>query len=431
MNLVLTLLLLQSSLLLPPRSALQNPAQVSPVPQKIKKDYDKQWARFLSAKEDTKLIKDLDSLIKKQKDFLPAITIKAYLDLYKQGDAAAASRFQQILSVNPNHTIALYYLAELAFTSQDYAAANDFYSRLLTADPTRTDVEAKWQKALLLATDNLLRDAFQSEQENRLADAEQGYRRALRMAPREPSLNKRLADLLGKEKKWEEALAQYKTQIEIAGRSNDTERHIAEALMNLGRTEEARDILERLRNEGSLDENLESKVNELEDLGRWGNEIGLFHTMEAADSLTREQLAAVMVRYFPQVAEFPQTPQIITDIQGSWARSEIQVSVGTGLIDSLPNHTFQPSAPITRGLFALSMSRLIRLLGLTPTGAPSIPLQDVSSTDALYTDIQLVLSSDLISLEDSGSFSVNNTVTGKEAVRAIERLLRLSHGKTG
>ena len=71
-------------MLLPPRSALQNPALVSPVPQKVKKDYDKQWTRFLSGKEDAKLIKDLDSLIKKQKDFLPAITIKAYLDLYKR-----------------------------------------------------------------------------------------------------------------------------------------------------------------------------------------------------------------------------------------------------------------------------------------------------------------------------------------------------------
>ena len=77
------------------------------------------------------------------------------------------------------------------------------------------------------------------------------------------------------------------------------------------------------------------------------------------------------------------------------------------------------------------MSRLIRLLGLTPSGAPAIPLQDVSTNDALFKDIQLVLSSDLISLEDSGSFSASSKVSGKEAVRAIERLLRLSHGKTG
>ena len=74
---------------------------------------------------------------------------------------------------------------------------------------------------------------------------------------------------------------------------------------------------------------------------------------------------------------------------------------------------------------------LIRLLGLTPTAAPVFPLQDVSSSDALFGDIQLVVSSDLISLEDSGSFDVDGKVSGEEAVHAIERLLRLSHGKTG
>jgi len=430
MNVFLTFLLLQS-LLLPPRSAMQNPALVSVVPQKLKKDYDKLWTRFLVGKDDAKLVQDVDNLIKRQKDFPAAITIEAYLDLYKGDAPSAASKFRQVAALNPNNTIALYYLAELAFASHDYAAANDFYSGLLNVDKTRTDVEAKRQKALLLATDTFLRDAAQAEQDNRLGDAEQGYRRALTMAPGEPSLNKHLADLLGKEKKWDEALAQYKTQLEIAGRSSDTERHIAEALMNLGRTEEARDVLEHLRNEGTHDENLESKVNELEDLGRWGNEIGFFSSIKAADALTREQLAAIIVRYFPQVAEFPQAPQIITDTQDSWARSEIQVSVGTGLLDSFPNHTFRPSEAVTRGQFALSMSRLIRLLGLTPAAAPTIRLQDVSSGDALFGDIQLVVTSDLISLEDSGSFDVGGKVSGEEAVRGIERLLRLSHGKTG
>jgi hypothetical protein len=33
-------------------------------------------------------------------------------------------------------------------------------------------------------------------------------------------------------------------------------------------------------------------------------------------------------------------------------------------------------------------------------------------------------------LEDSGNFNVGGTVSGEEAVRAVDRLLRLSHGKT-
>lgn len=428
MNLVLIALLLQS-LLLPPRTAMQNPATVSAVPQKLKKDYDKLWMRFVAGNEDAKVTKDLDKLLKKQKNLPAANIMGAYIDLYNGNDSAAVPKFLQALSTDLNDSIALYYLAELAFAGQNYAGANVFYSLLLAVDKTRTDVEAKKQKALLLATDNLLRTAAKAEQENRLVDAEQLYRRALEMAPHEPSFNGRLAELLGKEKKWDEALARYRTQMEIVGRNSEIEKNIAEALMNLGRTREARDVLERLRNEGTLDGNLESKVNELEDLGRWGNEIDFYHGIKSADALTREQLAAIIVRYFPQVAEFPQSPQIVTDTQDSWARPEVQVIVGIGLIDPLPNHTFQPSIPITRGIFALSMSRLIRLLRISPVDAPEIPTPDLRPGDALYRDIQLVLNAGLMGLEDSGSFNVSGLVSGEDAVRAVDRLLRLSHGK--
>src|SRR5438552_17000409 len=96
MNFVLTILLLQS-LLLPPRSAMQNPALVSAVPQKVKKDYDKLWTRFLIGKDDTKLVKDLDTLMTKQKDYPTAITVEAYLALYSGVAAAAASIFPVVV----------------------------------------------------------------------------------------------------------------------------------------------------------------------------------------------------------------------------------------------------------------------------------------------------------------------------------------------
>ena len=199
--------------------------------------------------------------------------------------------------------------------------------------------------------------------------------------------------------------------------------------MNLGRTEEAREVLDRLRKQGSLDESLEAKVNELEDLGRWGNDIGSFREIKEADSLTREQLAAVIVRYFPQVTDFRQHPQIVTDIEDSWARVEIQIVVGIGLIDALPNHTFEPATPISRGQFALLLSRMISLLSISPNSAPPIPLTDVVPSTTLYSEIQLVVGHGLMSLDDGGNFNLNGNVSGKEAVSAVEHLLALSHRK--
>ena len=395
MNLVLIVILLQS-LLLPARNAIENPAAVSEVPAKLKKDYDKLWVRFTEGKDDAKLVKDLDSLLKKQKDLAAALIIEAYIDLYQNNETSAGRKFEQVFAGNPGNRIALYYLAEFAFARNDYARASDLYSRLLAVDKTHPEVEAKRQKALLLAVESELQ-----------AEA-------------------RLAEAAAKEKKWDEALKHYRRELELVGRNSEIEKNEAEALMNLGRTDEGREVLDRLRKSGRVDENLEAQVKELEDLGRWGNDIESFHTIKSAESVKREQLAAILVRYFPQITELRQSPQILTDIQDSPASAEIQTIVGLGLMDTLPNHTFQPSSEITRAEFARTLARLVRLLRVAPSEAPPVPVSDVAPSNALHEEIQLVLGHGLMTLDDAGNFRLDGNVSGEETVRAVERLLALT-----
>jgi tetratricopeptide (TPR) repeat protein len=393
--LLISLLLLQSALLLPPRTALENPAAVSKIPPKIQKDYDKLWSQFVAAKSDSQLARDLDNFIKKQKTFDPPVTLQAYLELYKGNDAGAAQKFQQAFSLNPSNRIALYYLAELAYAHQDYSQAHRFYSLLLSVDSNRTDVEPKRQRALLLSTDQLLRSAALAEKDNRLSEAEQLYKQALTVLPKDPTLHLRLADLLVKENKLDEAAGQRKTSEEL-----------------------------RPRNTEAVRNNPEPKGDDLDDLGRWGNEIGVFREIQAAPSVTRERVAAIIVRYFPQVTERPQTPQIVTDIDASWARSEIQTVVDLGLMDTFANHTFDPLALVPRGDFATALARLIQILGLPPVTSAPIPTPDVAETNTQYSDIQLVLGRSLMTLQDSGEFGVSDDVSGKDAIQAVERLLR-------
>ena len=389
-------LLLQSALPLPPRTGMENPAAVSKIPPKIQKDYDKLWARFVAGKTDSQLTKDLDNLLKKQKMFDPAVTLQAYLELFKGNDAGASQKFQQAFSLNPANRIAIYYLAELAYAHRDYAQANRYYSLLLSADSSRTDVEPKRQKALLMATDELLRSAALAENGNRLNDAEQLYKQALTILPDDPTLHLRLAELLGKENKADAAAAQRKIAEDLAPRRNP----------------------ETARN------NPEPKRDDLEDLGRWGRDINAFREIQNSAALTREQIAAVLVRYFPQVTERPQIPQIVTDIENSWARSEIQAVVDLGLLDTLPNHTFDPAASVTRGEFATALARLVRVLSLSVVDTAPILTPDVAPTNAQYPDIQLVLGRGLMNLQDSGAFGISDNVSGQDAVRAAEQLLR-------
>jgi tetratricopeptide (TPR) repeat protein len=411
---------------IPLRSVAENPAVVTPPPKKIQKDYDKLWQRFKTGKDDTKLMKDLDKLLKKNPGQVPLIVLEAYVDIYNNRAAEGEAKLQAALRFAATNRIALSYLAEFAFSRADYAQAADLYGRLLEADPSRTDVETKRQKALIVATENLLRHAGDAERANRVEEAESLYRQALRIAPREPSLHERLGSLLGSQKKWEEALAEFQKEREFSLYPNDADTRIAEALANLGRTEEARAIVERLKKSGNVDAALEGKIGELTDIGRWGQDIARFREIQAAAAISRAQAATLFVRYFPQVAEFRQTPQVITDVQTSWALPEILITVGIGLLEARPNHTFEPFVPVTRLEFAAALARMTRLLRLPAPPAPAVPLTDIGPRNALYRDVQLVLAMGLMQIDDSGAFASGQPVSGEKAVGSVEQLLTAS-----
>jgi len=421
-------LLLQSFPMLP-RVMVENPAGALSVPKKLQKDYEKIWARFVKGTEDARLLKDSDKLLKKQPDFTHLMIVEAYIDLYNHRFADAERKLERVLGHQPKNRIALSYLAELAFARQDYPRASDLYANLLEVDPSRIDVEPKRQKALILATENLIQNALTAEQSNRINDAEVLYRQALRIAPREPSLHGRLGELYVKQKKWDQALDEFQKARDFGGSDDETDRHIAETLANLGRTEDAKEILDRLRRSGSRDAGLEAKVEELEDLGRWGRDIAIFREIQGTNVVSREQLAAMIFRYFPQVAEFRRTAQILTDIQDSWARPEIQTLVGVGALEAFPNHTFQPTIPVSRGELATVLARLTRLLSISLPNVPPVPTSDVGSSNALYQEIQMAVSHGLLPLDEAGSFNLDATVSGEIAVQAVERLLGISRGK--
>ncbi len=420
-------LLLQAAAI-PPRAVAENPALLSPLPKNVEKDYDKLWLRFRAGKDDAKLMKDADKLLKKNPTQVALIILESYLDIYNNRRSDGEAKLEKAYDIAPFNRIVLSYLSEFAFSRGEYARASDLYTRLLEVDPSRIDVEPKKQKALLVATENLIRNASDAEASDHFADAEFLYQQALRIAPREPSLHEKLGELFGKQKKWDQALIEFQKEREFSGSPAEADTRIAEALANLGRTEEARVILERLKRSGNMDNALEAKVAELTDIGRWGQDIKIFREIQEAPELSRAQAAAMLARYFPQIGEFRQTSQVITDVQGSWALPEILVTVGVGLFDLRPNHSFDPSAAITRVEFAAAAARLARLIRVAVPPAPPVPATDVGPSHTFYREVQVVLTLGLMEIDDSGTFNVNGTVSGESAVRAIEQLLALSRG---
>jgi tetratricopeptide (TPR) repeat protein len=390
---IFAILLLQSSAglpTLPARPALENPAVANPVPKALQKDYDKLWKRFVASpttkdptKEDAKLQTEFEKLLKKNPDLVSVILLQAYLELYAGRQAKAESRLEAILAKRPADRIALYYLAEFAYSRNEHVKASGLYRRLKAVDNSRPDLDLKSQRSFLLAMQSLVQEATSAAQAGRLNDAERFYRQAVELAPEETALHAQLAALLRPGGKADEAPVAPQRQ-------------------------------------NSAD---------LQDLGRWGNQIERFREIRAAKAITREQLAGLLTRYFPQLAEFRQTPQIMTDVPTSWAAPAIETVVGAGILDATVNHTFEPARTVSRGEFAQVMARLARALAVSQPEPTLITAPDVVPGSALYRELQLVLGYGLLSLDNAGNFNVSAPVGGEEAVNTAEKMLGLVQKK--
>ena len=417
MNGLIIAILLQIFPAMPARATLENPSVANPAPKNVQKDYDKLWKRFLAAptakdaaKEDAKIFAELDKVLKKNPDLTPALWVQTYIDLYAGRQVKAEQRMDAILARRPSDRVALYYLAEFAYTRNDYVHASGLYRRLKAIDNSHPDVDMKSQRAFLLAMQNLVQAAASAAQENRLGDSERLYRQALDLAPEEASLHGQLAAVLVRAGKLDDANAELRRQIELGGSGEEARRALAAS-------DQVRDARR------------DQATAELQDLGRWGNQIERLQEIRTSPAITREQLAGLLARYFPQLLEFQKNPQIMTDIPDSWAGPAIEAVVGVGLLDPTANHTFQPTRAVTRGEFAQVMGRLIRMLGVSQREQPPITAPDLVPGSALYRELQLVLGYGLLSLDNSGSFNVSAPVGGEEAVNTAEKLVRLIQQK--
>jgi tetratricopeptide (TPR) repeat protein len=397
MTVILIALLLQVQIALPDRAGLPNPASTYSFPQQVQKDYDKLWKRFLGGKEDTKVFDELTKALKKNPDLLPALLVQSYLDIYAGRPAEAEKRLELVLSRNPADPIALTYLADFAYTRGDYVRASEFYTRLRVINASVASIQTKSQRSLLLAMEALLQGAKLAIAENRSADAQKLYQQALNLAGHEPALRDQLSGVLTGEGKGAPVLVPPEDRV----------------------------------TEGPAAQTDPASQASIEDLGRWGNQIDHFREIQVSESLTREQLAALIARYFPELSKFRTSDEVVADVQQSWAQSAIRLVVGVGLLDSMANHTFQPARTVTRGEFAAVLSRLARLLGLPASTGPLIRPLDVVPDSTLYLELQPVLGYELMTLDNAGNFDVRAVVRGEEAVNIAEKLHRLLQKNTG
>jgi hypothetical protein len=155
-----------------------------------------------------------------------------------------------------------------------------------------------------------------------------------------------------------------------------------------------------------------------------------YRAIPSTATLTRGQLAALLgIRLHDALERAPQRAAVVlTDINGHWASPWIVAVTRAGLMEAMPNHTFQPAGLVTRADLARAVWRAIQVFGtgraadLDEWRNSRPTIVDVPRTHLAYDAVAAAVASGALSMGDSGRFGPNRPVTGAEAGAALARL---------
>jgi tetratricopeptide (TPR) repeat protein len=178
---------------------------------------------------------------------------------------------------------------------------------------------------------------------------------------------------------------------------------------------------------------IRDRINRLQGLLALARQPVNYRRIPESPAITRGELAALVGVHFEQLLDQTGQPEaaVVTDTREHWAASWIFAVTRTGVMDVYPNHTFQPDSIVRRSDLAQAVSQLLSLLSQQSpvlaekwkTAQPEIA--DVDAGNLNYAAISVAIESGVLPLLEGSTFQLSRSVSGAEAVAAMERLEQL------
>lgn len=360
-----------------------------------------------------------------------------FVNLSQSDLAAAEANFNESLARFPDMTPARAGLAQLYETKGESDLAFAEYREILKADP-----ENRWAKPRLEAlraklVKALLETASNARAAGNKEEARQALLKVLAYEPESAEANYLLG--LGDLERNDAAAALRHFSVFIDNGSAPAERRktALRALADLSyKSQEfgrSLDYYERLAELDPQDKDAAARVEELK------AKLGVFELpsqyglIPSEESITREDLAALVAVKFKDFLNVPERPtEILVDIAASWAQRFIIKVASLDIMRGFENHTFQPKKVINRAELAETTAALMEFL--KGRGAKFVPLldarkiaiADVPPDSFYFPPILKVVACQVMDLTPQRTFEPERTVAGREAVRVLDVVLGLA-----
>lgn len=419
--------------------ALEIPAGLV-VPAAVSERHAQAWRRFQSG-DLRGATRDWQAALQTDAGFYPARTGLGFVALEQRQWADAMAAFQQALERNADYVPALTGMVDAALSADEDAAAALALERLIALTPPGEDRDAREMRLDVLrlrAVQDALSRAAAAREAGALDRAQEALDGARRLSPGSPVILRELARLDLMRGAFDEAETRAREAASLDQGDAESQAVLGEVLEAQGRL---RDAAAAFMAADRLEPNAEWR-NRAASLTSAADLAGLpaeYRALPGASSVTRAQLAALLgIRFERFLAQAPRRgAQVMTDIRGHWAAGWILPVTRAGIMDPLPNHTFQPSGAVRRADLAQVLWQAVQVLAAdrrADTAAwrrAALTAVDVPRGHLAAGAISAVMAAGLMSGDEAGRFRPGATATGAEALAAAARLEQILGGPGG
>jgi tetratricopeptide (TPR) repeat protein len=393
--------------------------------------HDAAWRRLQS--DDLRgAARDFAAALDRAPGFYPAQAGLGYVALLERRFDDAGRWFGEALAIDATYVPALSGRVEAALSADDGVAAIRALEQWITVAPDgeqQDDLRARLDVLRLRGVQAELASAATARRAGRFDDAQAALERARVMTPGSGVVLRELARVEIARGAFDAAEAAIREAVEADAGDPESHAVLGEVLEAEGRFRDASAAYARAVR---LDPRREW-TERVEALTRRADLAGLpaeYRAIPSASTLSRGQLAALLgIRLQDPLERAPQRAAVVlTDINGHWASPWIVAVTRAGLMEAMPNHTFQPAGLVTRADLARAVWRAIQVFGtarasdLEEWRATRPTIADVPRTHLAYDAVAAAVASGALGMGDNGRFGPNRLVTGAEAGAALARL---------
>jgi Tfp pilus assembly protein PilF len=375
--------------------------------------------------------REFAAALKQQAAFYPAEAANAYVALARGNEADALTRFDRALAADAAYVPALVGRGQALLAMDRVGDALASFEAALAKDASLTDLKGRVDVLRFRATQDMLARAKAASDGRRWDEAKAAYEQAIAASPDSAFLYRDLAAVEQKAGDSPAALEHYRKAVDLDtgdARSWAAIGGLLEAADDMAGALSAYDRARGI-DPAEVPEATVARVRARVALLKLPAE---YRAIPGNAGVARGEIAALIgIRLETLVARAQTRQLIITDIRSHWAQQWINNVARAGIMDPLPNYEFQPGLRVRRGELALTVSRLLGLIGaakpelLKKWQAANVTVADVPAGHLSYPYVSQAVAAGVMPLVN-GNFELLRNVSGAEAIEIIGRLEALA-----